>query len=571
MSTYNVTLIEESTPRFQLIEQDGDTDILLVEQPQVSLLIAPGLQGAPGATWRAGSGAPNNSLGANGDFYLDTDTGDVYQRNAGVYAVIFTMSPAAAAAVWGNIGGTLSNQLDLQAALNAKQPLDSDLTAIASLTTDSFGRALLTKTDGPSVRVFIGAGTGDLTQATADTLYLGAHATADNADKLDGFDSGDFQKLSGKDQANGYAGVNGSSRVTLLSNVTNDAQIKAGDFPSSSVDGEIALFNGTGGKSLKRATGSGLATVTSGVLGTTANNTSNWDTAYSDRLKWDGGSTGLNAATGRTSLGLVVGTNVEAWSANLDAWSALATSAKQDALGFTPEDVANKDTDGTLAANSDTKYPSQKAVKTYVDNATPTIANASDTVKGITKLSVAPASPTNPIAFGANDPAVELTANKTQHLAQATSDTLYPSQKAVKTYADTKVVANTAITGATKTKITYDSKGLVTAGADATTADIADSTDKRYVTDAELIVLGNTSGTNTGDQTITLTGDVTGSGTGTFATMIANDAVTYAKMQNVSATDKLLGRATAGSGDVEEITCTSFARSILDDRSEERR
>lgn len=45
------------------------------------------------------------------------------------------------------------------------------------------------------------------------------------------------------------------------------------------------------------------------------------------------------------------------------------------------------------------------------------------------------------------------------------------------------VIKNTAITGATKTKITYDAKGLVTAGADATTADIADSTNKRYQTD----------------------------------------------------------------------------------------
>jgi hypothetical protein len=62
------------------------------------------------------------------------------------------------------------------------------------------------------------------------------------------------------------------------------------------------------------------------------------------------------------------------------------------------------------------------------------------------------------------------------------------------------VVKNVAITGATKTKITYDSKGLVTSGADATTADIADSTNKRYVTDAQLTVIGNTSGTNTGDQ-----------------------------------------------------------------------
>lgn len=46
---------------------------------------------------------------------------------------------------------------------------------------------------------------------------------------------------------------------------------------------------------------------------------------------------------------------------------------------------------------------------------------------------------------------------------------------------------------------------------------------------------------------------------------IQGDAVTYAKMQNVSATDKILGRSSSGAGDVEEITCTSFARQILDD------
>ncbi len=33
----------------------------------------------------------------------------------------------------------------------------------------------------------------------------------------------------------------------------------------------------------------------------------------------------------------------------------------------TKEDVANKSTDGTLASNSDIKYPSEKATKTYVD------------------------------------------------------------------------------------------------------------------------------------------------------------------------------------------------------------
>jgi hypothetical protein len=109
------------------------------------------------------------------------------------------------------------------------------------------------------------------------------------------------------------------------------------------------------------------------------------------------------------------------------------------------------------------------------------------------------------------------------------------------------VVPNSSITGATKTKITYDSKGLVTAGADATTSDIAPSTNRNYVTDAQAGVLSNTSGTNTGDetastirtklgittlsgsntgdQTITLNGDITGTGTGTFTTTLANSGV----------------------------------------------
>ena len=74
------------------------------------------------------------------------------------------------------------------------------------------------------------------------------------------------------------------------------------------------------------------------------------------------------------------------------------------------------------------------------------------------------------------------------------------NQTDLQTALDGKVDENTAITGATKTKVTYDQKGLVTGGADATTADIADSTNKRYVTDAQLVVVGNTSGTNTGDN-----------------------------------------------------------------------
>jgi hypothetical protein len=46
---------------------------------------------------------------------------------------------------------------------------------------------------------------------------------------------------------------------------------------------------------------------------------------------------------------------------------------------------------------------------------------------------------------------------------------------------------------------------------------------------------------------------------------LANGAVTYTRIQNVSATDRLLGRSTAGAGTVEEITCTSAGRALLDD------
>lgn len=75
---------------------------------------------------------------------------------------------------------------------------------------------------------------------------------------------------------------------------------------STSVDSEVAIFSGTGGKTLKRAAMTGLAKLTSGVL---------------------------SAA--------VAGTDY------------LAPSAL--------------DTDTSLAANSDTKIATQKAVKTYVD------------------------------------------------------------------------------------------------------------------------------------------------------------------------------------------------------------
>jgi len=99
----------------------------------------------------------------------------------------------------------------------------------------------------------------------------------------------------------------------------------------------------------------------------------------------------------------------------------------------------------------------------------------------------------------------------TSIVADQASNTKYPGVKAVYDWVTSLgyitvsaltnyLQKNTPITGGTKTKITYDANGLITSASDATTADINDSTNKRYVTDSQLTVLGNTSGTNSGDN-----------------------------------------------------------------------
>ncbi len=68
---------------------------------------ATGSAGAAGSVWRDGSGAPSNSLGANGDYYLDDATGNVYLKASGTYSIVANIKGATGATgATGSTGAT---------------------------------------------------------------------------------------------------------------------------------------------------------------------------------------------------------------------------------------------------------------------------------------------------------------------------------------------------------------------------------------------------------------------------------------------------------------------------------
>ena len=67
--------------------------------------------------------------------------------------------------------------------------------------------------------------------------------------------------------------------------------------------------------------------------------------------------------------------------------------------------------------------------------------------------------------------------------------------------------------------------------------------------------------TDTGTVTSTMILD----GTIVNADINASAAIAFSKLANVSATDRLLGRSTAGAGAIEEVTCTAAGRALIDD------
>ena len=253
-----------------------------------------------------------------------------------------------------------------------------------------------------------------------------------------------------------------------------------------------------------------------------------------------------NSSDVNTSLGL------KANSSDLISGLALKANTNDVVSGLSlKEDQLNKSDATNLGgtAANDILYPTQKAVKAYVDGQISSggVADASILSRHIASLNIttpliADASITDiKISNGINQSKVGLGkventalstwqgSNNLTNLGTITSGIWSGTSVAVAhggTGANTAsnarfnlglvigtnvqaplipgthyIVPNTPIINSAKTKITYDVNGLVTAGADATTLDISPSVNRNYVTDIQSGVLSNTSGVNSGDET----------------------------------------------------------------------
>ncbi len=199
------------------------------------------------------------------------------------------------------------------------------------------------------------------------------------------------------------------------------------------------------------------------------------------------------------------------------------------------ENLANKAVAANLGASapSDDLYPSQKAVKTYID--AQTTPNATTNLLGKIQLA-------GDLSGTATSPSVpglvlkENVANRSTAVnlgASAASDTLYPSQKAVKAYIDAQTTPNATNTQLGKIQLAGDLTGTATAPRLAANAvkfsNLADSTVTTSkivdanVTDAKIVsmqaskLIGNISVANGGTGVSTLAGIVRGNGTDAFS------------------------------------------------------
>ena len=515
-------------------------------------------------TWDANLNTPDiTGATVAGYFWVvttagSTNLGGITSWAVGDWAVKTTSSWSkipAKTVTWGTITGTLSNQTDLNSALGAKV----DTTYLNNTWAGSANIATVgTITSGTWTGNRIG------------TLYLDTNVTAQGntfngtSQLVQTTGAGYLPALNGSLVTN-IAWANVVKTVSSLADITTRS---ATDLTSGNL--AIARMPSTGG---------------------------NWVCNSQVYLQNSLRSTAYTMGTGPDmSLQPVVGgqSAIQVW------WGLILKANQQSSVEATPTAIGAADRASVLIPCQKTGAIGLDVIR--VASQTGDILRIDD--ENLTKLFSIGASGALSFATGAS-----INLFDADGVMTANSDNRLPTQKAVVTYVGAFAGSTNITTVGTIGTGTWNATAIAWAKVNKTGSSLADlatrnasdistSSSYRFVTDAQLTIIGNTSNTNTGDETqstiktklgvassgvdgylsgtdwtlfngkqasgnyiTALTSDVTASGPGSATATISNSAVTLAKMADM-ATASFLGRNTAGTG-APEVLSVSTVRTML--------